>query len=43
MDLFDIATMVITVAILIWGFGGIIRDARKAHRERSGENLIRKI
>jgi hypothetical protein len=34
MDLFDIATMVITIALLIWAFSGIIRDARKARREK---------
>jgi len=34
MDLFEIATLVITIALLIWGFSGIIRDARKARREK---------
>ena len=34
MDLFEIATLVITIALLIWGFGGIIRGALKARREK---------
>ena len=39
MDLFDIAIAVVTTLILIWGFVGITRDARRARRDKKWREI----
>jgi len=39
MDPLDIAVAIAATVILIWGFAGVTRDARKARREKKWREI----